>query len=235
MGGRFDLFWAWLVREYSFRRIFALSLPVMLGFIPLGVAFGILAKSMGVSLFIAMSLSLLTYAGAGQFAFLSMLSVGASYFEIALASYFINLRHSFYAMALLKQYQGLGFRLFNIFALTDESFAIFKSLEIKSVKIRSKVFTLINLLTYAYWAVGTLIGYACGALIKIDYSGIEFCLVALFVVLAVQMYKNRANRAVLSFAILAGVLSMSFLSANFMLLAGVGACFLYLLIFKEKL
>lgn len=220
---------------YSFWQIFSITVPVMLGFIPLGIAFGVLAKSMGVSLFIAISLSMITYAGAGQFAFLSMLGAGASYFEVAMASYFINLRHSFYAMALLKDYAELGFRWFNIFALTDESFAIFKTLKIADISERTYVFSMINLLTYLYWAIGTLLGYGAGALIRIDYSGIEFCLVALFIVLAIEMYKAEQNPIVLGFSVLCGVLVLAFVPSNLMLLVGISACFGFVLITRGRL
>lgn len=220
---------------YSFGKIFSLSVPVMLGFIPLGVAFGILAKSMGVSLFITISLSMITYAGAGQFAFLGMLGAGAGFFEIALASYFINLRHSFYAMTLLRDYRGLGFKFFNIFALTDESFAIFKSLNIADISTRSRVFSLINLLTYLYWVFGTLVGYVAGGSIKVDYSGIEFCLTALFIVLALEMFKTSPSKPALCFSVLAGVVALALVPDRFMLVASIAACFIFILLFKDRL
>lgn len=224
-----------LDKTYTFAEIFSLTLPVMMGFVPLGIAFGILAKSMGVSLFITLSLSMITYAGAGQFAFLGMLGAGAGFLEIALASYFINLRHSFYAMALLRQYQGLGFRFFNIFALTDESFAIFKSLDIKNLSTRTRVFSLINLLTYLYWAFGTLVGYIAGSSIKIDYTGIEFCLTALFIVLALEMFRVSPSKLGFTFSILVGVISLAFVPAKFMLLVSIFACFVFILLFKDKI
>lgn len=152
-----------------------------------------------------------------------------------MASYFINLRHSFYAMTLLRDYKGLGFKFFNIFALTDESFAIFKSLNIADINTRTKVFSLINLLTYLYWAVGTIIGYVAGSSIRVDYSGIEFCLTALFIVLALEMFKAAPSKLVLSFSILAGVLSLAFVPDRFMLIVAIMACFIFILFFKDKL
>ena len=63
----------------TFNYVFKLSISIFMGFFPLGIAFGILAKSMGISAFIAMALSMLGYGGAAQFMMLSLFSVGTSY------------------------------------------------------------------------------------------------------------------------------------------------------------
>ena len=102
-----------------------------MGYFPLGVAFGVLAKSMGVSAFIAVALSTLAYGGAAQFMMLSLFSVGTSYVEVFIVSYLVNLRHTFYGISLLKEYSGIKFKLLNIALLTDETFAIFKNLGLK--------------------------------------------------------------------------------------------------------
>ena len=126
---------------------FKLSIPIFMGYFPLGVAFGILAKSMGVSAFIAIALSTLAYGGAAQFMMLSLFSAGTGLLEVFIVSYLVNLRHTFYGLALLKEYKDLKFRLFNIATLTDETFAIFKALNISDAAERSYVFTRLNLLS----------------------------------------------------------------------------------------
>lgn len=174
----------------SFYQIFKITLPLIPGFIAIGSAFGLLAQNIGISALITMALSVMVYAGAAQFALLFMISAGTGLVEIFIAIYLINLRHTFYALALLKDFSGIKFKYYNIFALTDESFAIFKSMNLGSSEDRGRVYTLINLLTQIYWILGTLLGILVGKNIKIDYSGIEFCLTSLFIVLAIQMFKN---------------------------------------------
>ncbi|MFL1706480.1 AzlC family ABC transporter permease [Campylobacter sp. MOP7] len=202
----------------SFYTIFKITIPVMLGFIPLGIAFGLLAENIGVAPLMTMALSLIVYAGAGQFALLSMLSAGTGLVEIFIASYVINLRHTFYSLALLKDFKGLKFKYYNIFALTDESFAIFKTLKTNSQDEKDKAYTLINLLTQTYWAVGTLLGILVGKGIRIDYSGIEFCLTALFIVLAIEMFKDDKNYKLLFFSLGLGVFATAFFPPSYMLL-----------------
>ena len=206
-----------------------------MGYFPLGVAFGILAKGMGVSAFIAIALSTLAYGGAAQFMMLSLFSAGTGLLEVFIVSYLVNLRHTFYGLALLKEYKDLKFRLFNIATLTDETFAIFKALNISDAAERSYVFTRLNLLSWLYWAAGTAVGCLAGDLIKVDMSGLEFSLTALFSVIVMEMFKNDKNYKVLGAACFFGVAGVALMPAKAMLVGSMALCFIFILVFKDKL
>ena len=206
-----------------------------MGYFPLGVAFGILAKSMGVSAFIAIALSTLAYGGAAQFMMLSLFSVGTGLVEVFIVSYLVNLRHTFYGLALLKEYKDLKYRLLNIATLTDETFAIFKALKITDAAERSYVFTRLNLLSWFYWAAGTAVGCLAGGLIKVDTSGLEFSLTALFIVIVMEMFKNDKNYKVLGAECLFGVAGVALMPAKAMLVGSMALCFIFILVFKDKL
>ena len=218
-----------------FSYVFKLSIPIFMGYFPLGVAFGILAKSMGVSAFIAIALSTLAYGGAAQFMMLSLFSAGTGLLEVFIVSYLVNLRHTFYGLALLKEYKDLKFRLFNIATLTDETFAIFKALNISDAAERSYVFTRLNLLSWLYWAAGTAVGCLAGELIKVDMSGLEFSLTALFIVIVMEMFKNDKNYKVLGAACFFGVAGVALMPAKAMLVGSMALCFIFILVFKDKL
>lgn len=206
-----------------------------MGYFPLGVAFGILAKSMGVSAFIAIALSTLAYGGAAQFMMLSLFSAGTGLLEVFIVSYLVNLRHTFYGLALLKEYKDLKFRLFNIATLTDETFAIFKALKTLDASERSYVFMRLNLLSWLYWAAGTAVGcLACG-LIKVNTSGLEFSLTALFIVIVMEMFKNDKNYKVLGAACFFGVAGVALIPAKAMLVGSMALCFIFILVFKDKI
>ena len=206
-----------------------------MGYFPLGVAFGILAKSMGVRAFIAIALSTLAYGGAAQFMMLSLFSAGTGFLEVFIVSYLVNLRHTFYGLALLKEYKDLKYRLLNIATLTDETFAIFKALNISDAAERSYVFTRLNLLSWLYWAAGTAVGCLAGGLIKVDMSGLEFSLTALFIVIVMEMFKNDKNYKVLGTACLFGVAGVALMPAKAMLVGSMALCFIFILVFKDKL
>ena len=218
-----------------FSYVFKLSIPIFMGYFPLGVAFGILAKSMGVSAFIAIALSTLAYGGAAQFMMLSLFSAGTGLLEVFIVSYLVNLRHTFYGLALLKEYKDLKFRLFNIATLTDETFAIFKALNISDAAERSYVFTRLNLLSWLYWAAGTAVGCLAGELIRVDMSGLEFSLTALFIVIVMEMFKNDKNYKVLGAACFFGVAGVALIPAKAMLVGSMALCFIFILVFKDKL
>ena len=206
-----------------------------MGYFPLGVAFGILAKSMGVSAFIAIALSTLAYGGAAQFMMLSLFSAGTGLLEVFIVSYLVNLRHTFYGLALLKEYKDLKFRLFNIATLTDETFAIFKALNISDAAERSYILTRLNLLSWLYWAAGTAVGCLAGGLIRVDMSGLEFSLTALFIVIVMEMFKNDKNYKVLGAACFFGVAGVALMPAKAMLVGSMVLCFIFILVFKDKL
>ena len=206
-----------------------------MGYFPLGVAFGILAKSMGVSAFIAIALSTLAYGGAAQFMMLSLFSAGTGLLEVFIVSYLVNLRHTFYGLALLKEYKDLKFRLFNIATLTDETFVIFKALNISDAAERSYVFTRLNLLSWLYWTAGTAVGCLAGELIRVDTSGLEFSLTALFIVIVMEMFKNDKNYKVLGAACFFGVAGVALIPAKAMLVGSMALCFIFILVFKDKL
>lgn len=219
----------------KFADVFKLSIPVFMGYFPLGIAFGILANTLNVSTFIAVALSALAYGGAAQFMMISLFSVGTSFIEVFIVSYLVNLRHTFYALSLLKEYKGLKFRLFNIATLTDETFAIFKSLKINDINERSYTFTWLNFLSWSYWLLGTIFGCVFGNLITIDMSGLEFSLTTLFIVIVIEMFKNERNYKVFGAAVLFGILGVALLPPKILLVGSMGLCLLFITAFKDRL
>ncbi|WP_169776628.1 AzlC family ABC transporter permease [Campylobacter mucosalis] len=219
----------------NFKSVFKLSIPIFMGYFPLGIAFGILSNKLDVSAFIAVALSALAYGGAAQFMMISLFSVGTSFIEVFIVSYLVNLRHTFYGLALLRDYKYLKFRIFNIATLTDETFAIFKSLKIDDINERSYVFTWLNFLSWSYWLLGTIFGCVFGNLITIDMSGLEFSLTALFIVIVIEMFKNERNYKVLGAATLFGILGVALLPPKLLLVGSMLLCFIFIVAFKDRL
>src|SRR5690554_7305588 len=112
----------------------------MFGYLPLGAAFGILAVEMGLPVWAALLMSLLIYAGAGQFLAVALLAAGAGLVEMAVATLMLNSRHLFYGLSLLKRFQGAGWRKpYLIFSLTDETYSLLTTLppDRKSTRLNS--------------------------------------------------------------------------------------------------
>ena len=164
---------------------FKMSLPVLFGYLFLGSAFGISLYEIGYNWIWAIVISLLVYAGSGQLLLVSMIASQASLASIAVMTFFVNSRHIFYGLSFIEKFRSYGWRYPSlIFSLTDETYGVNTSFDTapKDVDEGDARF-LIGIFDHMYWIVGSIIGNLAGQLIKIDFTGIDFSMTALFVVI----------------------------------------------------
>lgn len=200
---------------------FLLSLPVLIAYIPLGVAFGILAASRDFSFLELILSSLIVYAGAGQFALVALIDAKAGFFEVFFALFLLNFRHFFYTLSLLKELKELNcLRHYIMFALTDESFALLSTqksrLQNLCLKKKSFILFLLCFLNQMYWIIGSVLGFLFQKNVRIDYSGIEFSLNALFIVLSYELYKQNPNRRILLFSCMVSLFALICVDKTYM-------------------
>lgn len=218
----------------SFLSIFKLTIPVLMGYISAGMAFGLLAEQLHIPIYYAIFMSVIIYAGAGQFLAITLFASLAGYTEIAIATFLLNLRHSFYGLSMIRAFENMGLvKPYLIFGLTDETFALLQTMpHIKDKSKRKRAYFLITFLNQIYWILGTLLGALVGKAIKINYQGIEFALTALFVVLAIELYKKYPNKKLLALSSLIGLGGMLFLPSSSMLVVSLSVAFILLLTLK---
>lgn len=211
--------------SFSWQQSFIKTLPVMLGYIPLGIAFGVLAVQMGFPWWFAPLTSIAIYSGASQFLILSLLTAGASLSAIFVAVFLLSTRHIFYGLSLLARYKDAHHKKpYLIFALTDETYTLLTSSPDRSSDFK------ITLLNQTWWFSGTVIGVLIASLINFDSSGMEFALTALFIVLSVELYKSNQELKPLVIGLLSAVLALFLLPKQHMLLAAISASSLVILI-----
>lgn len=220
-----------LVEKLKNKDIFKPTLPVMFGYIPLSMAYAILGVSCDIDAKVLVLFSFFVYAGSGQFLLVALLSTGTNLAEVFIATFLLNLRHMFYTISLMSDIVNLKYKFYTLFALTDESFAVLKTMEI-SDKNRDKIYFLIPFLNQIYWIFGTIIGVLIGKNIEFNSSGIEFCLVSLFIVLAYETFKHNMNFNLLSISILVGIFGL-FLPKEYMLVASILVGFIIILSCRE--
>ena len=205
------------------------TLPVMFGYLPLGTAFGIVAVEVGISWYAAVTMSLLIYAGAGQFLAIALFSAGAGLMEVAVATLMLNSRHVFYGLSLLQRFKGAGWRKpYLIFALTDETYSLLTSQSSPSSQPHVLAFR-ISLLNQTWWVLGTLIGVALGSAQLFDSQGIEFALTALFIVLTLEQAKRLRQALPFVMALGTGLGALFLLPDQHLLLGAIGSACLLLL------
>ena len=220
----------------EFRAAFKASIPVMMGYSVLGFAFGLLMSSQGYPWIVPVVMSLVIYAGALQFLALGFFQAKVGFLQIFLASIFVNVRQAFYGLSLLRKFKKAGrLRPYLIFALTDETYALMTTLpEDPRLKRRWYLFFL-SALNQSYWVGGTLVGALFGALVTFDTRGLDFSLTALFVVLAMELYKKR--RDLLPFLIGGGasMIALAVVSRDRMLITAIGLALLGMFALRDRL
>ena len=163
------------------------SIPVMMGYVIIGFAFGLLFVSFDYDWYLATVMSIFVYAGALQFLAIGMINAKVGLFDLAIASLVVNLRQSFYGLSVLRKFKSSGlFKPYLIFALTDETFALLTSIPEKQGLSAKHYYFYLRLLTQCYWVAGTTIGAVAGGIFSFNTEGLEFSLTALFICLAVE-------------------------------------------------
>jgi len=179
----------------AFRAALPATVPVMTGYLCLGMAFGVLMKTSGYGVVWSVLMSLMCFAGSMQFLTITLLTTAFDPLQAFLLSIMVNARHIFYGLAVLEKYKGLGkVRAFLIFTLTDETFSLVSTLEPPEGVERKDFYFWLSLLDYAYWVTGSAIGGLLGGLLTFNTTGLDFALTALFVVLFMEQWKKRSNR-----------------------------------------
>jgi len=202
------------------------SWAVALGLIPLGLAFGLLLTQMGFAWWWAPIFSLLIYAGSMEFLALNLVTAGVGPVSAAVTGFMVNFRHIFYGLTFPRDLvRGGAGRAYSTYALTDESYAI-----ASARRPRSGVQVLtIQAFCQSMWVLPGIVGALVGEVIPAGIQGMEFALVALFVVLAWETFRNSRDLSLVliagGLAVLVGLMApasllMIALSAYFLLLLG---------------
>lgn len=211
------------------------SIGVMMGYLSLGFAFALLLISNNYPYYIAIIMSIFIYAGALQFAAVSFFNTKMGLLDIAIASFFINIRQSFYGLSLLKKFANTKpFKSYLIFALTDETYALLTSIPTLKDINKKFYYLFLSAFNHFYWVLGTTLGAIIGTSIEFNSKGIDFSLTALFIVLAIEQY--RAQKSIKPFVIgaVASTISLIFFKSN-MLLGAIVISLILAFLFKNSL
>ena len=219
---------------------FPVTLPVLMGYLAIGIAFGLMLQEAGYNFIWAFFMSLSIYAGSGQYLGVTLLATAASLGTVALMTLLINFRHLVYGLSMLEKFRGMGWRkLYMIFSLTDETYALLSSAQ-APVGVNPKNFYFaIAVLDQSYWILGSVIGAVAGAVIPFSTEGVDFAMTALFVVIAVEQWKTYRKHLPALLGCAVTVVFLIILGSVFgqdqMLLISLGVIVLILLILRDRL
>ena len=171
------------------------TVPVLTGYLVLGMAYGVLMQAKGYGAIWAFLMSAVAFCGSMQFVAITLLTGAFDPVGAFLMSLMVNARHLFYGVSMLGKYRGMGWaKVPLVYTLSDETFSIVSSVEPPEGMRARDFYLAVSGLDYIYWVASSVLGALAGKLIRFDTTGMDFALTGLFVVLFIEQVKNPENR-----------------------------------------
>lgn len=168
--------------------------PIMVSYYLIAAGLGIVLQQTGWNWVWGMAMSLFIYTGASQFVLASFLSAGASILTVVLTAAFMNNRQIFNGISFLESFRKTGkWYPYMIHALTDETYALYSSLDYPDDIDQSRCMLYIALLAQGSWIAGTVTGGLLSTVLLGTIAGIDFALTALFITIVVDQWKASSN------------------------------------------
>ena len=173
----------------SFRAAFPCTIPILAGFLFLGMAYGIYMNVSGFSFVYPMIMAAVIFGGSLEFLAAQMLLSPFAPLQVLMVSLMIQARHLFYGISMLDKFKDMGWKKFYlIYGMCDETFSINCTAEIPGDCDRGWFYFFVTLLNQLYWVGGATLGDLLGNLITFDTKGLDFVMTAMFIVIFLEQW-----------------------------------------------
>ncbi|MGG1238785.1 azaleucine resistance protein AzlC [Bacillus sonorensis] len=201
------------------RAAFPYTVPILAGFVFLGIAYGIYMNSLGFSAIYPIIMSFAIFAGSMEFVAANLLLGAFNPMNALFLTLMVNARHLFYGISMLDKYRGTGKKKFYlIYGMCDESFSINCTVNVPKNVDKGWFMFFVTLLNHFYWVIGAAIGGTFGSLVKFNTEGLDFVMTALFVVIFVEQWmKEKRHYSALTGLGISAASLMIFGGNNFMI------------------
>lgn len=207
------------------------TVPVAMGYLPLGMAFGAYAVSLGFAPYLAPLTALVVFAGSIEFLLVGLVAAGAGLAQIAVTTLLVNARHVFYGFSYPTRLLRSPFaKFYGPYALTDEAYALITS-GVRPTTERELM--LIQGVSHLYWVLGAAVGAVAGGLIPASWDGFDFALTGLFSLLFVGAITAATQRARILAAALTSI-GVGLLLPHDLFLLGAMLCYALLCVLMVK-
>ena len=224
------------MRKKAFKAAAPCTFPVLMGYLFLGIAFGVSLVSKGYHFCWAIFMSLIIYAGSGQFLAVALLSGGASVLTSAFMTFMVNARHLFYGLSMFDKFEGMKAKKpYMIFSLTDETYSLIYRTKVPEGIDKNYFYFFIALLDHFYWIMGGAIGALAGSLIKFNPKGIDFAMTSLFIVIFVEQWESAKSNLPAILGIVATVIALMLVGTKEFILLSMMIIMLCLILLRGKL
>lgn len=177
------------MKKEALKAAFPNTIPVMTGYLFLGISYGILMKTAGFPVWLPPLTALIIYTGSMEFLMVEILASSFHPLSAFLTAFMVGSRHLFYGISMLKKYSGTGKKKFYlIYTTSDETFAVNASAEIPEGIDHSWFYFWVSLLDQMYWVAGSLTGAIIGSFLTFEIKGLDFVMTAMFVCILLNQW-----------------------------------------------
>lgn len=181
-------------RRRALSAAFPYTLPILAGFLFLGIAYGVFMRTAGFSAVFPILMSLTIFAGSMEFVTVNLLLGAFQPLGAFFLTLMVNARHLFYGVSMLDRYRDTGAKKwYLIFGMCDESFSINCTVQVPPQVDRGWFYFFVTLFNHFYWVLGATLGALFGSLVHFNTEGLDFVMTALFVVIFLEQWLKEKN------------------------------------------
>ena len=223
-------------RTAALRAAFPFTIPIMAGFLFLGMTYGVYMVQSSFDFWYPMLTSLTVFGGSLEFVIVSLLQGAFNPLQALMMTLMIQARHLFYGITMLDKYRGTGLKkLYLIFGMCDETFSVNCAADIPPDVNRGWFMFFVTLLDQFYWFTGATLGALCGMLIRFNTRGLDFSMTALFVVIFMEQWKKDRQHISALVGLALPALCLLLFGAERFLLPAMGAILIALTLLRQPI
>lgn len=224
------------LKWHAFKAAFPNTIPVMAGYLFLGMSYGIYMSVEGFQWYYPAFMALVIYGGSLEFVCVEMLLSAYAPLQTFLMAFMIQARHIFYGLAMLEKYNNTGKKKFYlIFAMSDETFAVNSGISIPDDVDHGWYYFFVSLLDQAYWVLGASIGGIIGSLITFNTDGLSFVMTAMFIVILTDAIIKEKQHDSTIIGLLTSILCLVLFGADNFIIPTMVCILVLLLIFQKPI
>ncbi|MBQ1378960.1 MAG: AzlC family ABC transporter permease [Erysipelotrichaceae bacterium] len=209
------------------------SLVILPGYLVLGIGFGVLMDTKGFGLLHSFLMAVFIYAGSMQYVGVELLASAASCLTVFIMTIMVNIRHLFYGIGMLDKYKDLKkHKLYDIFALTDETFSIACNRKMSGLNKEDYYFYL-SLFNHCYWIAGCVLGSILGDVLPFDFRGIEFSMTVLFIVIVIDQWEKNKDHTPVILSFIASIACLIYFGRDNFLIPSMALIIVILFIVRK--
>ena len=212
------------------------SIPILIGFFPVGIAYGLLMQQAGYNFLWSGACSLFVLAGSLQFLMVTFFAGGVSLATVAVLALLLNSRHLFFGISFLEKFKEYGpWKYFLIYGLTDESYSLLCSYIPRDDVEEKWVHIFDTALIWSYWILFSMFGCLAGTLLPFDMTGVDFAMTALFIVLLINQLEHCESKLPAAVSFVSALACLLIFGPDNFLLPSLAATVVALIAFQGRL